>query len=70
MQADQPIQGNSEGWWTVRHRTSRTSVTSPKNVTSNNRPGSSKIYDNDNAGVPRIPEIDVGKNGVILSIVR
>ncbi len=30
----------------------------------------SRVYDNDNAGVPRVPEIDVGKHGVILSVIR
>lgn len=66
IQSDQPIQGNSDGWWINNKEKNK-----PKSRISSQTTifRSSRTFENDHNGVARIPEIDVPRNGVILSVV-
>lgn len=66
VQSDQPIEGNSEGWWIVNEQQNKPK---PRISSQNTIFRSSRTFENDQNGVERIPEIDVPRNGVILSVV-
>ena len=66
IQSDQPIQGNSNGWWVPNKPIS---VANSRHSQSPTIFRSSRTFENDHAGVSRIPEIDVGRNGIMLSVI-
>jgi len=76
------ITGNSEGWWEVnkqrnahnsiqQHRSQNTQASVQRGRSSRNTIyRSSRTFERDHQGVSRIPEINVRRNGVILSVVN
>ena len=65
----QVIRGNSEGWWVVGEQ-GKESRQTQKSSSRNAIFRSSRTYERDNQASSNIQEINVRRNGVVLSVVK